>query len=86
MWGEMKRVSRADEDMCEGSVELQSQSIVTKVENSEIRATNFEHTTYVEGSRVISGSIVSDYGLDDRGSIPGRGKGYFLYPLCPDRL
>jgi hypothetical protein len=25
-----------------------------------------------------SGSIVSDYGLDDRGSIPGRGKGFFL--------
>jgi hypothetical protein len=30
------------------------------------------------GSRVSSGSIVSDYGLDDRGSIPGRGKGFFL--------
>jgi hypothetical protein len=28
--------------------------------------------------RVSSGSIVSDYGLDDRGSIPGRGKGFFL--------
>jgi hypothetical protein len=26
-------------------------------------------------SRVSSGSIVSDYGLDDRGSIPGGGKG-----------
>jgi hypothetical protein len=38
------------------------------------------------GSRVSSGSIVSDYGLDDRGSIPGRGKGFFLSPLCPDRL
>jgi hypothetical protein len=36
--------------------------------------------------RVSSGSIVSDYGLDDRGSIPGGGKGFFLYPLCPDRL
>jgi hypothetical protein len=22
----------------------------------------------------------------DRGSIPGGGKGFFLYPLCPDRL
>jgi hypothetical protein len=22
----------------------------------------------------------------DRGSIPGRGKEFFLYPLCPDRL
>jgi len=29
---------------------------------------------------------VSDYGLDDRATIPGRGKGFFLYPLCPDRL
>jgi hypothetical protein len=31
-------------------------------------------------------SIVSDYGQGDRGSIPGRGKGFFLWPLCPDRL
>jgi hypothetical protein len=37
-------------------------------------------------SRVSSGGIVSDYGLDDRGSIPGRVKGFILYPLCPDRL
>jgi hypothetical protein len=29
--------------------------------------------------------IVSDYRLDDRSSIPGRGKGFFLYPLRPDR-
>jgi hypothetical protein len=33
-----------------------------------------------------SGSIVSDYGLDDRGSIPGRGRGIFFSPLHPDRL
>jgi hypothetical protein len=26
----------------------------------------------------VSGSIVSDYGLDDRGSIPDRGRGFFL--------
>jgi hypothetical protein len=31
-------------------------------------------------------SIVFDYGLDDWGSIPGRGKGFFLYPLSPDWL
>jgi hypothetical protein len=29
-------------------------------------------------SRGSSVSIVSDYGLDDRDSIPGRGKGFFL--------
>jgi hypothetical protein len=29
-------------------------------------------------SQVSSVSIVSDYRLDDRGSIPGRGKGFFL--------
>jgi hypothetical protein len=32
----------------------------------------------------ISISVVSDYKLHDRASIPGRGKGFF--PLCPDRL
>jgi hypothetical protein len=40
-------------------------------------------------SRVSSGSIVSDYGLDDRanrGSTPARDKGFFLQPLSPDRL
>jgi hypothetical protein len=40
--------------------------------------------TYMgQGSSV---SIVSGYGLDDRdrGSIPGRG--FFLWPLCPDQL
>jgi hypothetical protein len=26
-----------------------------------------------------SGSIVSDYGLDDRGSIPDRDRGFFFY-------
>jgi hypothetical protein len=33
-----------------------------------------------------SGSIVSDYGLDDRGSIPDRGREFFFQPLRPDRL
>jgi hypothetical protein len=35
----------------------------------------------MNGSRFSSGSIVSDYGLDDRAigvSIPGGGKGVFL--------
>jgi hypothetical protein len=31
-------------------------------------------------------SVVSDYMLDEWGSVPGRGKRLFLYPLCPDRL
>jgi hypothetical protein len=38
------------------------------------------------GSRGSSGNIVPDYGLDDRGSIPDRGKGFFFQPLRPDRL
>jgi hypothetical protein len=29
-------------------------------------------------SRGSSGSILSDYGLDDRGSIPDRGRGFFF--------
>jgi hypothetical protein len=36
-----------------------------------------------QGSSV---SIVSDYGLDDRGSILDRGRGFFFYPIRPDRL
>jgi hypothetical protein len=36
-------------------------------------------------SRGSSGSIVSDYGLDDRGSIPDRGRGFFFQLLRPDR-
>jgi hypothetical protein len=35
-------------------------------------------TFYMMWSRVSSGSIVSDYGLGDRGSIPGGGRGFFL--------
>jgi hypothetical protein len=38
------------------------------------------------GSRGSSVGTVSDYGLDDRGSIPDRGRGFFFYPLRPDRL
>jgi hypothetical protein len=34
-----------------------------------------------EGSRVSSGSMVSDYGLDKRGSIPA-GQRIFSYSLC----
>jgi hypothetical protein len=38
----------------------------------------FSSTLCYVRSRVSSGNIVSDYGLDDRGSIPGGGKGFFL--------
>jgi hypothetical protein len=37
-------------------------------------------------SGVNSVSVVSDYGLDDRGSIPDRGRGFFLLSLRPDQL
>jgi hypothetical protein len=32
-------------------------------------------------SRSSSGSIVSDYGLDNQGSIPNRGREFFFQPL-----
>jgi hypothetical protein len=35
---------------------------------------------------VLIGQYASDYRLDERGSIPGRGKEFFLQPLCPDQL
>jgi hypothetical protein len=50
---------------------------------------NSTHLTFVQdrcrswGSSV---SIVSDYRLDDRVSILGKGKGFFHSPPCPDRL
>jgi hypothetical protein len=46
----------------------------------------FTRLSRVCRSRGSSVSIVSDYALDDWGSIPGGGKGFFLHPLCPDRL
>jgi hypothetical protein len=42
--------------------------------------------TCVPGSSV---SIVSGYGLNDRANevrSPAEARGYFLYPVCPDRL
>jgi hypothetical protein len=36
-----------------------------------------DHITYV-GGHGSKGSIVSDYELDDRGSIPDRGKGFLF--------
>jgi hypothetical protein len=41
------------------------------------------HYPCIWGSSV---SIVSDHSLDNKDSIPGRGKGFFLYSLCPERL
>jgi hypothetical protein len=51
------------------------------------RLVSFLFNTTLFMSRGSSVSIVSDYGLDDRGSIPDRGRGFFL-PLAfrPDRL
>jgi hypothetical protein len=43
-------------------------------------------TIFELGSSV---SIVSGYGLDDLAievRSPAKAKGFFLYPLCPDRL
>jgi hypothetical protein len=46
--------------------------------------THYQESPYM--SRGSSVSIVSDYGLDDRGSISDRGKGFFLLSLRLDRL
>jgi hypothetical protein len=45
-----------------------------------------EDTDVVTRSRGSSVSIVSDCWLDGPGSIPDRRRGFFLYPLRPDRL
>jgi hypothetical protein len=41
--------------------------------------TNYKLGVQIKGwSRGSSVNILSDYGLDDRGSIPDRGRGFFL--------
>jgi hypothetical protein len=39
---------------------------------------SYMQSTSNMSTRGSSGSIVSDYGLDDRGSIPDRGRGFFF--------
>jgi hypothetical protein len=45
-----------------------------------------DNNTEKFGELRSSVSIVTGYGLDGQGSIPDRGRGFFLYPLRPDRL
>jgi hypothetical protein len=48
----------------------------------------FSQTSVSPGSRAPQVSIVSGYGLDYRAievRSPAEAKGFFLYPLCPDR-
>jgi hypothetical protein len=42
------------------------------------KSLNFLLCNALHRSRGSSGSIVNDYGLDDRGSIPDRGRGFFF--------
>jgi hypothetical protein len=44
-----------------------------------VQSTSYFSNLYIDSkSRGSSGSIESDYGLDDRGSIPDRGRGFFF--------
>jgi hypothetical protein len=46
-----------------------------------IKTVHLENYLFVyvsKGSLGSSGSIVSDYGLDDQSSIPDRGRGFFF--------
>jgi hypothetical protein len=47
---------------------------------------NFVSIYHLLRSRGSSVSIVTDYGLNDRSSIPDRGRGFFFQSLRPDRL
>jgi hypothetical protein len=50
--------------------------------SESVTARNYNST----GCRDISVGTVTGYGMDDSGSIPGRGKKLFSVPKCPDRL
>jgi hypothetical protein len=41
---------------------------------------------FLGDTRKLSVSIVSDYRVEERSSIPGRRKDFFFSPLCPDQL
>jgi hypothetical protein len=53
---------------------------------SVVMDTVFVASTVPSSEPCTSVSTVSDYGLDDRGSIRHRGGGYFLRSVLPDRL
>jgi hypothetical protein len=63
--------------------------IILLLSRTQFKSSLFSAPFIYLRSRGSSVSIVSDYGLDDwaiGGLIPGRGKGFFLQPQCPDRL
>jgi hypothetical protein len=60
-----------------GSMFLRLFNNGVSVEEASWRRTTYVGV-YVRGSRGSSGSIVSDYRLDDRGSIPDRDRGFFF--------
>jgi hypothetical protein len=55
---------------------LNMYKILYHSQNAAVTYIYFFFTRKVYRSRGSSGSIVSDYGLDDRGSIPDRGRGF----------
>jgi hypothetical protein len=54
------------------------------IENKMSSAVNVKMLLTENRSWCTSVIIVSDYRLDDQSLITGRGKGFFLYPQCPD--
>jgi hypothetical protein len=78
----MKRSAVLCDGMCNKEKLLRSTSILTL--SCFFMVNNYTHCK--PGSSV---SIVSGYGLDDRAidvRSPAEAKGFFLQPLCPDRL
>jgi hypothetical protein len=63
---------------------ISSKDNATPVKASELFKN--QRGTTIRRSRGSSVSIVTDYGLDDRGSIPDRGRGFLFQSLRPDRL
>jgi hypothetical protein len=57
--------------------------------DKELQLTKYWACTLMKREPGSAVSIVSGYGLDDRAievRSPAEVKGFFLYPLCPDRL
>jgi hypothetical protein len=71
------------------SLRLQNTKMAWPGFDPVIPSARIQYATTQLRSRGSSVSIVSDYGLDDQAievRSPAEAKGFFLYPLCPDRL
>jgi hypothetical protein len=66
------------EELCSGELSTGDSEPPSSVASPVSATPQIEKKLFIWRSRDSSGSIVSDYGLDERGSNPNRGRGFFF--------